>query len=251
VPRRIWHRSNDLLGRLDLVHRSDDLADEGEHSAAWRLAALDGYRRQLDRIEAGAAGADPAWQRLAAVIARQQLPLSPFRDLLDAFAQDVVQSRYADFADLENYCRRSANPVGRLLLHLFGRAIEPDLRDADAICTSLQLLNFCQDAGLDWQKGRIYFPLDEMQAMGVTEAHFAEGIVDAPWRRLFTLQLERALASLRAGSGLPGRLPGRAGLELRAVVAAGERIGMRLRATGVSRLPCRRNSACHCAFPQS
>jgi phytoene synthase len=211
---------------------ADDLADEGEYSAAWRLAALDGYRRQLDAIEAGAAGADPAWQRLGAVIAQYQLPLPLFRDLLDAFAQDVVQSRYADFAGVENYCRRSANPVGRLLLHLFGRATEPNLRDSDAICTSLQLLNFCQDVGPDWQKNRIYFPLDEMKALAVTEAHFAQGIVDAPWRRLFMLQLDRALASLHAGRGLPGRLPGRIGLEVRAIVAAGEQIGMRLQATG-------------------
>jgi squalene synthase HpnC len=211
---------------------ADDLADEGEHPAAWRLAALDGYRQHLAAIEAGKPGADPAWQRLGAVIAQYQLPLDLFRDLLDAFTQDVVQSRYADFADVENYCRRSANPVGRLLLHLFGQANEPNLRDSDAICTSLQLLNFCQDVRLDWQKDRIYFPLDEMKALDVTEAHIAQGIVDAPWRRLFMLQLDRALASLHAGRGLPGRLPGRIGLELRAIVAAGERIGMRLHATG-------------------
>ena len=211
---------------------ADDLADEGDHPAAWRLAALDGYRRHLAAIEAGQPGADPAWQRLAAAIAQHALPLNLFRDLLDAFTQDVVQSRYADFADLQNYCRRSANPVGRLLLHLFGQAIEPNLRDSDAICTGLQLLNFCQDVRLDWQKDRIYFPLDEMRALAVTEAHFAHGVVDAPWRRLFELQLDRALASLQAGRGLPARLPGRIGLELRAIVMAGERIGMRLYATG-------------------
>ena len=111
---------------------ADDLADEGEHSAAWRLAALEGYRRHLAAIEAGTPAADPAWQRLGAVIDQYKLPLDLFRDLLDAFAQDVVQSRYADFADLENYCRRSANPVGRLLLHMFGRANELNLRDSDA-----------------------------------------------------------------------------------------------------------------------
>jgi squalene synthase HpnC len=211
---------------------ADDLADEGEHPAAWRLAALDSYRRQLDAIEAGLPSADPAWQRLGVTITQHKLPLNLFRDLLDAFAQDVVQSRYADFADVENYCRRSANPVGRLLLHLFRRTDETDLRDSDAICTSLQLLNFCQDVALDWQKDRIYFPLDEINALEVTEAHIAQGIVDAPWRRLFMLQLDRALASLHAGRGLPARLPGRIGLELRAIVAAGEQIGKRLHATG-------------------
>jgi phytoene synthase len=211
---------------------ADDLADEGEHPASWRLAALNGYREGLAAIEAGLPGADPAWQGLAAAIARYELPLDLFRDLLDAFAQDVVQSRYADFAAIENYCRRSANPVGRLLLHVFGQAVEPNLRDSDAICTGLQLLNFCQDVELDWKKDRIYIPQDEMRALEVSEAHVARGIVDAPWRRLFTLQLDRALAALHAGSDLPGRLPGRIGLELRAIVAAGERIGTRLHATG-------------------
>jgi squalene synthase HpnC len=211
---------------------ADDIADEGEHPATWRLAALDSYRQHLDAIEAGHPGAEPAWQRLGAIIVQYKLPLDLFRDLLDAFAQDVVQSRYADFAEVANYCRLSANPVGRLLLHLFGQAIDPNLRDSDAICTSLQLLNFCQDVDLDWQKDRIYFPLDEMRALDVTEAHIARGIVDARWQRLFMLQLDRALASLHAGRGLALRLPGRSGLELRAIVAAGERIGMRLLATG-------------------
>lgn len=211
---------------------ADDLADEGDHPAAWRLAALDAYRRQLDAIEAGLPAADPAWQRLAAAIALHQLPVRLLRDLLDAFAQDVVQTRYASFAELEQYCRRSANPVGRLLLQLFGHATEPNLRDSDAICTSLQLLNFCQDVALDWRKDRIYFPRDELLAAGVTEAQIAQGIVDDRWRGLFGQQLDRALQMLRAGSGLPGRLPGRMGLELRAIVAGGERIGVRLAATG-------------------
>jgi phytoene synthase len=211
---------------------ADDLADEGEHPASWRLAALDEYRRHLDAIEAGLPDDDPAWQRLGAAIVHYKLPIGLFRDLLDAFAQDVVQSRYADFAAIESYCRRSANPVGRLLLYLFDQASEPNLRDSDAICTSLQLLNFCQDVEVDRRKNRIYIPLDEMKALDVTEAHIAQGIVDAPWRNLFTLQLDRALAWLDAGRGLPGRLPGRIGLELRTIVAAGERIGLRLRATG-------------------
>lgn len=211
---------------------ADDLADEGEHPAAWRLAALDGYRRQLDAIEAGEAILDPEWRRLAATVAEYRLPISLLRDLLDAFSQDVVKSRYRDFAELEHYCRRSANPVGRLMLHLFGRAVEPNLREADAICTGLQLLNFCQDVAIDWRKDRVYIPLDEMESAGVTEAQIAQGIVDPRWQRLHAVQLERALALLRAGRALPGRLPGRMGLELRAIVAAGERIGMRLAGTG-------------------
>jgi phytoene synthase len=106
------------------------------------------------------------------------------------------------------------------------------VRESDAICTSLQLLNFCQDVAIDWKKDRIYFPLDEMAAHNVGERHFALGTVDPAWQRLFDQQLQRALTLLRSGNRLPGRLHGRCALELRAIVAGGERIGARLAATG-------------------
>lgn len=211
---------------------ADDIADEGDHPADWRLRGLDDYRLQLDRIAAGVVPDGGPWQELALAIATYRLPVQLFRDLLDAFAQDVVQSRYRSFDELQSYCRRSANPVGRLMLHLFGAVDGKNVRDSDAICTSLQLLNFCQDVAIDWKKDRVYFPLDEMAAHGVSERHIAEGIVDPAWQRLFEQQLGRALALLRQGSGLPGRLVGRPAIELRAIVAAGERIGRRLVATG-------------------
>jgi phytoene synthase len=211
---------------------ADDLADEGDHPPDWRLAALDGYRRELDRIEAGAMAAAGPWRELAGQIAEFGLPVDELRHLLDAFAQDVTCTRYEDYAALEHYCRRSANPVGRLMLHLFGALTPQNLRDSDAICTSLQLLNFCQDVAMDWSKNRIYFPLDELRACGVTGRHFDEGIADDSWRRLFDRQLGRARRMLRSGGGLPGRLNGRPALELRAIVAAGERIGGLLAATG-------------------
>ena len=211
---------------------ADDIADEGDHPAAWRLDALAGYHACLDAVEAGRGLPDAGWERLRETIAAHRLPVSLFRDLLDAFAQDVVQTRYPTYADLEHYCRRSANPVGRLMLHLFGRVDAANLRDADAICTSLQLLNFCQDVAIDWKKDRIYIPQDEMRAHQVSEDQIARGIADARWRGLYAQQLERARSLLAAGSGLPARLPGRMGLELRAIVAGGERIGARLAATG-------------------
>jgi squalene synthase HpnC len=159
------------------------------------------------------------------------VPIGAFRDLLDAFSQDVTTTRYPTFPELADYCRRSANPVGRLLLHLFGEASEQARTLSDRICTALQLLNFCQDAALDWQKGRIYFPLDELRAHGVDERHFTEACVDAAWRSLFDAQLARALSLLASGSELPALLRGRARLEIRAIVAGGERIGARLAAT--------------------
>ena len=215
---------------------ADDIADEGALDPATRLALLGDYREHLARIARGTpaiAGPDrERWEWLAETIRRHDLPSQLFHDLLDAFAQDVVKKRYATFAELQDYCRRSANPVGRLLLCLFGNSDEAALRESDAICTALQLLNFCQDVAIDWQKDRIYFPADEIRTISVGESHFARGIVDPAWQRLFALQLDRAVSLLRSGAGLPDRLHGRVRLELRAIIAGGERIGERLRATG-------------------
>ena len=219
---------------------ADDIADEGDDPPAARLTALNAYRRQLDDIERGVErgierGVEtsaPQWSRLATTVVDHRLPLPPFRDLLDAFSQDVVKSRYTDFAELDHYCRRSANPVGRLMLHLFGATSDQNIRDSDDICTALQLLNFCQDVRIDFDNNRIYIPQDEMATVGVDEQQIARGIVDARWQRLFTMQLDRALALLDRGKPLALRVPGRFGLELRAIVAGGERIGERLRATG-------------------
>ena len=227
--------SRRLRKPIEAIYRfarsADDIADEGDHSVDWRLAALDAYRKRLDEIEAGAAQSGPLWTELARTIGEWSLPLQPFRDLLDAFTQDVTKPRYANFADLEEYCRRSANPVGRLLLHLFGCSSREAVEQSDAVCTSLQLLNFCQDVAVDWRKDRIYIPQDEMSSARVTEAHIASAIVDPCWQRLFDQQLDRALALLRAGAALPEHLHGRPRLELRAIIAAGERIGLRLRQT--------------------
>jgi squalene synthase HpnC len=210
---------------------ADDIADEGEHPADWRLASLGKYRDRIDQIERRIEQHEPQWRELARMIAEWNLPSQPFRDLLDAFAQDVTTKRYPAFADVRDYCRRSANPIGRLLLHLFGCHDDQALDESDAICTSLQLLNFCQDVAIDWRIGRLYIPQDEMRATKVTESQIAEGIVDDAWRRLFAVQLERALALLAAGSPLPGRLRGRARIEIAAIVAAGERIGALLTRT--------------------
>ena len=210
---------------------ADDIADEGDDPPSARLAVLDAYRGQLDAIERGAVVDGAEWTRLAGTIRAHGLPLQPFRDLLDAFAQDVVKTRYASFAEVESYCRRSANPVGRLLLRLFRADDERNLRESDAICTALQLINFCQDVAIDLRKDRVYIPLDELEEAGVTIDAIGRGVVDACWQRLFVQQLDRALALLERGKPLGSRLSGRFALELRAIVAGGERIGARLRAT--------------------
>lgn len=204
---------------------ADDIADEGDAAPADRLAALDRYERELDAIAAGLPRADPMFGRLARVVADYQLPLQPMRDLLSAFRQDVGTTRYASFGELLDYCRRSANPVGRLMLALYGAAGEArNLRESDAICTALQLINFWQDVAIDIAKGRIYIPLEDLAAHGVGEDAIARGVQDAPWRALMRFEVRRARALMLDGAPLAARLPGRIGWELRLVVQGGLRI---------------------------
>jgi squalene synthase HpnC len=204
---------------------ADDLADEGSDPPDIRLARLNGYRDELARIAAGQPAREPLFRELEKTIKDHALPLAPLRDLLDAFSQDVTKKRYASFAEVLDYCRRSANPVGRLLLHLFKRTTDSELRQSDAICTALQLINFWQDVELDYRKdNRVYLPQDEMARHGVTERHLAERLCDAAWRSLMSFQVARARELMLSGAGLGARLPGRIGLEIRATIQGGLRI---------------------------
>lgn len=206
---------------------ADDFADEGDRPAAERLRLLADYRDELDRIENGAPTAHPLFLRLRPHIAAHRLPLQAFRDLLDAFAQDVTQDRYASFDELMDYCRRSANPVGRLMLHLFDAATPDNLRRADAICSALQLINHWQDVGIDIDKGprgRIYLPQEDMSRFSVTEQALQSRLASANFRALMQFQVGRARALMLAGAALGRDLPGRIGMEIRAIVAGGLRI---------------------------
>ncbi|MBE0615303.1 MAG: squalene synthase HpnC [Burkholderiales bacterium] len=203
---------------------ADDFADEGDLPAAARLAQLDAYRHELGQLKAGALSAQPLFDELRQIVQRYHLPLQLFHDLIDAFAQDVVKNRYADYAELMDYCRRSANPVGRLLLHVFDAATDDNLQRSDAICTSLQLINFWQDVAIDWRKDRVYLPQDEMRRFGVTERAIANGEVSGQWRALMRYQIERARALMISGAPLGRALPGRVGLEIRTIVQGGLRI---------------------------
>jgi phytoene synthase len=189
------------------------------------LQQLQRYREQLD------APSEPLFHDIRKIVREHDLPLQLFRDLLDAFAQDVTKKRYADFAEVLDYCRRSANPVGRLLLHLFKRTTERELAWSDAICSSLQLINFWQDVDVDYTKDdRVYLPLDEMARFGVSESHLQRKTVDESWRRLLAFQVERARAMMLSGKPLGRALPGRVGLEIRATVQGGLRILEKIRA---------------------
>jgi phytoene synthase len=212
---------------------ADDLADEGSETADVRLARLSAFRAELARIQNGQPAREPLFQELEKTIKDHALPVAPFRDLLDAFSQDVTKKRYADFAELLDYCRRSANPVGRLLLHLFKRTTDPDLQRSDAICTALQLINFWQDADVDYSRDkRIYLPQDEMARYGVTERHLRDKACDESWRALMKFQAARARSLMMSGAPLARSLPGRIGLEIRATVQGGLRILDKIEAAG-------------------
>ncbi len=200
---------------------ADDIADEGDAAAEVRLAALAALHGRLDRI---AAGDDGDWPDLGAAVREHALPIMPLRDLLSAFAQDVTVKRYADYGSLLDYCRRSANPVGRLLLALY-RVDEPQALDwSDRICTGLQLTNFWQDIDVDWAKGRIYLPAGEMVRFDIGESAIAGRGRDSNWPAMMRAQTDRARRMLESGAPLARRLPGRAGWELRLVIHGGLRV---------------------------
>lgn len=221
LPARLREPVRAIYG---FARSADDIADEGALSDRERLAGLDRYRAELEAIAAGRPTQDPIFLRLRPVVAEYRLPLQLFRDLLDAFAQDVTKKRYADFAELMDYCRRSADPVGRLLLHLYGLRGEKSQSLADAVCSSLQLINHWQDIAVDWDKGRVYLPQDELARFGIRESQIAEGRWDAAWAAMMDFQIDRARALMVRGSPLVHELPGRIGIELRLIVASGFRM---------------------------
>lgn len=211
---------------------ADDLADEGDASADARVAALDAFDAQLDRIERGETPTEPPFPALALAIREHGLPLAPFHDLVSAFRQDVTVTRYANFGEVLDYCRRSANPVGRLLLALYRTQTPANLETSDAVCTGLQLTNFWQDIAIDWQKNRVYLPQDDLYHFGVCETQIAEARVDDRWRALLDFEVARARSLLQAGRPLTRALPWRLGLELSAIISGGLRILDRIDAVG-------------------
>jgi phytoene synthase len=208
---------------VEIIYRfarsADDFADEGDDPPQLRLRKLNDYRAQL------AAPASPLFRDVEKIIREHDLPVQLFADLLDAFSQDVTQKRYGSYSQVLDYCRRSANPVGRLLLHLFKRTSDSDLRQSDAICSALQLVNHWQDVDVDYAKdNRVYLPQDDMARFGVSERHLKERICDSAWQALMRFQVDRARALMLSGAGLGKTLPGRVGLEIRATVQGGLRI---------------------------
>lgn len=214
----------------NFARSADDIADEGDAKPEERMAALNAYEAALDRIEQGKPPESRLFEELGKVIASYALPLQPFRDLLSAFKQDVGTKRYPNFALLLDYCRRSANPVGTLMLHLYKAATPDNLRDSDAICSALQLINFWQDVAIDWQKQRIYMPQDDLASFNFAENDLSLNRVTGEFRDLLRFEVARARQIIESGAPLAKRLPGRVGWELRLVVQGGLRILERIEA---------------------
>jgi len=206
---------------------ADDIADEGDALPVQRLADLGAYRADLEAVVEGKAPG-PRWQGvftgLANTLREHRLPPPLLRDLLSAFEQDVVKQDYTDRAELLDYCRRSANPVGRLLLHLYGVDDDVSATQSDAICTALQLINFWQDLSIDTPRGRLYVPRADAARHQVDPAALMRR-EDTPATRALVAELANwSRSMMMSGAPLVHRVPGRAGWELRLVVQGGLRI---------------------------
>jgi squalene synthase HpnC len=218
---------------------ADDIADEGDASGPQRRALLQDYEAALSLAAAGRPG--PAWPEvfvpLAAQMQRHRLPLPLLRDLLSAFEQDTHQPRYPDRATLLDYCARSANPIGRLLLHLVGEGRPRALAESDAVCTALQLINFWQDLSRDLPRGRCYLPLSDAGCHRVDVDRLTS---DTPASRALVRELcAWARALMQQGAPLATSLPGRFGWELRFVVQGGLRVLDKIEARGFNALSYR------------
>lgn len=215
------------------ARQADDFADEGDSTIEQRLSALNKFRDELDLLQAYIKPQTAFFAALSVMIRSRNLPFMPFYDLLDAFSQDVTKIRYQNFTEVLDYCSRSANPIGRLLLHLYQAATPNNIELSDNICSALQIINFLQDIAIDFKKNdgkqRIYMCQDELLKFGITEQQIATYVnasapVDKEWQQFMQFNLQRVRTLLITGKPLGRILKGRIGFEMRMIIAGGERI---------------------------
>ena len=230
-PVASWLCPPELRTPITAIYRfartADDIADEGDAAPATRVGDLADFRADLFAVASGAAPSlrwPQVFVPLGAAIARHRLPTTLLADLLDAFGADAVQTRYGDRTALLDYCRRSANPIGRLLLHLHAIDDAESLTRSDAICSALQLANFWQDLGADATRGRVYVPAADAQRHGVSIAELLDLRDSARVRALVVELVGWARELMLSGAPLVHAIGGRAGWELRFVVQGGLRI---------------------------
>jgi len=192
---------------------ADDFSDEPEYEGVRRERILD-WRRQLAAV-GEKTPEHPVFLALGATLKELDLPKQPFDDLLSAFLQDTEKSRYATFAEVLDYCRRSANPIGRVVLMIHGYREEELFRYSDAICTALQLANFWQDLSVDLKKDRIYVPEEDFKAHGYSEADLRMGVYNERFKTLMKFELARTRALFNQGKPLSARLRWPLSLEIR------------------------------------
>lgn len=220
-----------VMALYGFARTADDLADEGQTAPQQRRTQLRAFRDDLDAVLSGQpiSGHWPqVFAALAQAVQQHGLPGEPLHALLDAFEQDTGNPLYADRTQLLGYCARSANPVGRLLLHLYRVGDALSLRQSDAVCSALQLINFWQDLSVDLPRGRLYVPLSDLRRHGMDAASLLQHGDDASMRQraqeLVRDLVRWAAALMSEGAPLALRLPGRLGWELRLVVQGGLRI---------------------------
>lgn len=219
-----------ILAIYRFARTADDLADEGDMPAPTRLAALRKMREQLLALPDHPDPAVPWAGPLSAAMREFRLPPEPLAQLLDAFEQDVWKQDYASREELLHYCSLSANPVGRLLLHLADIKDAEALRQSDAVCTALQLINHWQDLSQDIRKPRLYLPTADLIRHGVDPVAVRAGQHSAALAACIAELNDWALALMASGRPLPRRLGGRMGMELRLVIEGGTRVAERIRA---------------------
>ncbi|MEU8345662.1 squalene synthase HpnC [Actinomadura meyerae] len=212
------HREH-LLNVYGYARLVDDIGDEAPPDE--RAGLLDLVERDLDRVYAGTRAELPVLRDLAGTISACRIPAEPFRRLLEANRRDQEVTRYATFDDLLGYCAYSADPVGRIVLHVFGAATPDRVRLSDKVCTALQIIEHCQDVGEDHRNGRIYLPQDDLRRFGCTEDDLTAAVTPTRLRGVVALQAKRAAGLLDEGAALTGRLRGFARVAVAGYVAGG------------------------------
>jgi squalene synthase HpnC len=242
VPADVRRHLSALYGFARFV---DDVGDATDVDTADRLRALEAIDADLDRIWAGEPRL-PVLRALAPTVRERSLPAAPFRALVEANRQDQTVARYETVDELLDYCTKSADPVGRLVLHLFGVATPRRVELSDRICTALQIVEHCQDVAEDYARGRIYLPAEDLRRFGVAEDDLRRPAAGTAVRELMTFQIDRAARILREGTPLVGTVHGRLRLLLsgfvgggRAAIAAVRRADHDVLAAGAPRAPKR------------
>jgi squalene synthase HpnC len=234
LPRRLHQPMFNLYAYCRCV---DDLGDEAQGD---RLALLADWERQLEAcFQSPNETEHPVFAALTGTVRDYDLPIDPFRRLIEANRRDQTVSRYQAYEDVLDYCRYSANPVGQLVLMLFGYRDAHRFELSDATCTALQLANFWQDVARDYRQGRIYIPLEDLECFGCTETPLASGIVDASWRALMKFEIDRTRALFRRGEQLVALVERRLQIDLRLFTLGGMEVLDRVEAQGYDVLTTR------------